>query len=199
MKTERLKIGKVLAIAFFGVITIQAVILAEINRPTLRIGSRGTVVAELQATLKLLGYYDGSVNGIYSESSAIAVSRFQEAAGLKATGIVDSQTWTKLFPSVSSVTVPAVDHNINSVSRVSDHNNQNPESLPLLKEGMEGESVKLLQTRLKALGFYSGVIDGIFGRETLTAVIKAQTSFGIDADGIVGLTTWRNLLGKKAL
>ncbi|NES85256.1 MAG: peptidoglycan-binding protein, partial [Moorea sp. SIO2B7] len=42
----------------------------------------GSVVSELQAALKLLGYYDGSVNGIYSESSAIAVSRFQQAAGL---------------------------------------------------------------------------------------------------------------------
>lgn len=69
-----------------------------INRPTLKIGSRGTVVAELQAALKLLGYYAGEVDGTYSESTATAVSRFQQAAGLKVDGIVGSATWERLFP-----------------------------------------------------------------------------------------------------
>jgi N-acetylmuramoyl-L-alanine amidase len=211
MKFLRLQIRKILLVTIFGVIFGQQVIMAEINRPTLTIGNRGTVVTELQAALKLLGYYDGSVNGIYSESSAIAVTRFQEAAGLEATGIVDAQTWRKLFPSVASLNPPASNssnsssnssnsppkpnnNNSNSPPKPNNNNTQTAESLPILREGMEHEAVKLLQNRLKVLGFYQGLIDGIFGRETLLAVIQAQTRFRIDADGIVGTTTWKKLL-----
>ncbi|ARV61891.1 hypothetical protein BZZ01_27625 [Nostocales cyanobacterium HT-58-2] len=70
----------------------------SINRPTLQVGSQGERVTELQAALKLLGFYTGTVDGVYNENTAIAVSRFQEAAGLKADGIVDASTWRQLFP-----------------------------------------------------------------------------------------------------
>ena len=66
-----------------------------LNRPTLQFGSEGTSVSEVQAALKLMGYYDGKVDGVYKESTAIAVSKFQEAAGLPANGIVGPDTWTR--------------------------------------------------------------------------------------------------------
>lgn len=69
-----------------------------INRPLLRSGSQGVAVSELQAALKLLGYYTGTVDGIYSESTVLAVSRFQQSAGLNPDGIVNSATWERLFP-----------------------------------------------------------------------------------------------------
>ncbi|MFE1743752.1 peptidoglycan-binding protein [Coleofasciculus sp. H7-2] len=71
---------------------------ATVNRQTLRPGSQGTEVSELQAALKLLGYYNGDVNGVYGENTAIAVSRFQQAAGLAPDGIVGAETWKRLFP-----------------------------------------------------------------------------------------------------
>ncbi|MBD1838096.1 peptidoglycan-binding protein [Coleofasciculus sp. FACHB-64] len=71
---------------------------ATVTRQTLRPGSQGTEVAELQAALKLLGYYNGDVNGVYGENTAIAVSRFQQAAGLAPDGIVGAETWKRLFP-----------------------------------------------------------------------------------------------------
>ncbi|WP_414582000.1 peptidoglycan-binding protein [Scytonema sp. PCC 10023] len=74
-----------------------------INRPTLQVGSKGERVTELQAALKLLGYYTGTVDGVYNESTVLAVSRFQEAAGLKADGVVDATTWQKLFPNEPTV------------------------------------------------------------------------------------------------
>ncbi|MHC5825203.1 MAG: peptidoglycan-binding domain-containing protein, partial [Nostoc sp.] len=49
----------------------------NINRPTLKVGSQGERVSELQAALKLLGYYSGAVDGVYSENTASAVSRFK--------------------------------------------------------------------------------------------------------------------------
>jgi hypothetical protein len=48
-----------------------------VNRPILRIGSEGAAVSELQAVLKLLGYYSDVVDGIYRESTASAVKRLK--------------------------------------------------------------------------------------------------------------------------
>ncbi|MBD2343831.1 peptidoglycan-binding domain-containing protein [Anabaena subtropica] len=69
-----------------------------INRPTLRVGSQGERVSELQATLRLLGFYSGAIDGVYSESTANAVSQFKQAAGLTPDGVVDTATWQRLFP-----------------------------------------------------------------------------------------------------
>lgn len=81
----------------------QATSPEAINRPTLQVGSKGERVTELQAALKLLGYYTGTVNGDYNESTAQAVSRFQEAAELKVNGVVDATTWQRLFPGEPTV------------------------------------------------------------------------------------------------
>ncbi len=70
----------------------------SINRPTLQLGSQGQPVSELQAALKLLGFYTGSVDGVYNQTTANAVSQFKQAAGLKPDGIVDANTWQRLFP-----------------------------------------------------------------------------------------------------
>lgn len=76
----------------------QATSQLGVNRPTLKVGSQGEPVSELQAVLKLLGFYTGEVNGIYNESTANAVSQFQQAAGLNPNGIADANTWQRLFP-----------------------------------------------------------------------------------------------------
>ncbi|HEY9760909.1 MAG TPA: peptidoglycan-binding protein [Trichocoleus sp.] len=67
-------------------------------RPTLRLGGQGEAVTELQAMLKLLGFYNGNVTGKFDEPTQAAVKRFQEVAGLTSDGIVGSATWSRLFP-----------------------------------------------------------------------------------------------------
>jgi peptidoglycan hydrolase-like protein with peptidoglycan-binding domain len=69
-----------------------------INRPTLQVGSQGERVSELQAALKLLGFYSGTVDGNYNEATANAVSQFKQTVGLTPDGIVDAPTWQRLFP-----------------------------------------------------------------------------------------------------
>lgn len=84
-----------------------------INRPTLKVGSRGESVSELQAALRLLGFYLGAVDGVYGEATALAVSQFKRAVDLNPDGVVDAITWQRLFPAepfaprVSSPTSPS--------------------------------------------------------------------------------------------
>ncbi|MCC5643906.1 peptidoglycan-binding protein [Nostoc sp. CHAB 5824] len=89
----------------------------SINRPILKVGSQGERVSELQAALKLLGFYSGAVDGTYSENTASAVARFKQAAGLNPDGIVDASTWQRLFPNqpVAS-TVPSSQPRFNSAT-----------------------------------------------------------------------------------
>ena len=46
--------------------------------------------------------------------------------------------------------------------------------------------IKELQTELKALGYYTGEVDGIYGAGTINAVKAAQKDCGIKEDGIYG-------------
>ena len=68
-----------------------------------------------------------------------------------------------------------------------------PTAAPVMRTGSKGQEVKDLQTRLSALGFYSGEIDGEFGPGTKEAVTAFQKANGLEADGIVGEET-RELL-----
>ncbi len=82
----------------------QVIPAPGITRPTLQIGSQGNPVSELQALLKLLGYYEGPVDGVYQESLAVAVSVFQRAANLRVDGVVGPATWERLLPPLPQIT-----------------------------------------------------------------------------------------------
>jgi len=62
-------------------------------------------------------------------------------------------------------------------------------NVSVLKRGSRGEEVKKLQEGLAFLGYSLGVIDGIFGRGTATAVSEFQSDSKLLADGIVGPST----------
>lgn len=67
-------------------------------------------------------------------------------------------------------------------------------SLPTLKNGSKGDSVKALQILLNGFGYSCGTADGIWGSKTQAAVIKFQKVNGLTQDGIVGNETWSALL-----
>ena len=58
-----------------------------------------------------------------------------------------------------------------------------------LTMGSRGEKVALIQQRLKEWGYYSGAVDGVFGRGTYTAVVRFQRQNGLAPDGQVGKKT----------
>lgn len=61
---------------------------------------------------------------------------------------------------------------------------------PLIRQGSKGVYVLIAQDALTRLGFSTYGIDGIFGNNTLSAVRRFQTMYGISVDGIIGCNTW---------
>jgi peptidoglycan hydrolase-like protein with peptidoglycan-binding domain len=142
----------------------------------------------------LLGFYADTVDGIFSQSTARAVSQFQEAAGLAADGIVGQDTWNRLFPQAPS----AIENPIANAPVTADNSEINPQAqptnFPVLRRRMRGPAVRDLQERLRAKGFLRVGADGVFGPETQAAVKAAQRQYQLPADGIVGPATWEALL-----
>jgi peptidoglycan hydrolase-like protein with peptidoglycan-binding domain len=58
---------------------------------------------------------------------------------------------------------------------------------------MQGGDVRIVQVKLKDLGFLTDTADGIFGQNTAAAIRAFQTAQGIDADGVVGEDTYERL------
>lgn len=63
---------------------------------TLKLGSNGTLVQYLQSTLKTLGFYKGTIDGIFGSQTKSSVSAFQRDFGILQDSIVGKQTWEKL-------------------------------------------------------------------------------------------------------
>ncbi len=57
-----------------------------------KLGSSGDEVKSIQRKLSSLGYYSGSVDGIYGQATKTAVTSFQRNCGITADGICGSQT-----------------------------------------------------------------------------------------------------------
>lgn len=70
---------------------------------------------------------------------------------------------------------------------VDDSTQQRPDGL--LRKGDSGSAVRSLQSRLNALGYSCGAVDGIFGNRTRDAVRAFQRGAGLDDDGIAGPKT----------
>lgn len=67
-----------------------------------KLGSRGDEVRRIQSKLRQLGYYNGSVDGIYGSLTRKAVISFQRSCGLTADGIAGPKTLLYLGLSNSS-------------------------------------------------------------------------------------------------
>lgn len=74
---------------------------------------------------------------------------------------------------------------------------------PVLKQGSNNGDVWDLQFRLKLSGFYQLPLDGLYGSNTVSAVKRFQTNYGLTSDGITGEKTWaalkKNSLNREEL
>lgn len=147
---------------------------------TLRRGYTGDDVIAVQERLKELGYYTGSIDGVYGSGSIAAATAFQKNNGLKVDGLTGQSTYAALF---SSSAVAA-----GSSSSSGSSSSGSSSTYVKLQSGDKGTEVKKLQQALKDLG-YDVSADGTYGPITVAAVIAFQKLNGLDDDGIAGAKT----------
>ena len=63
-----------------------------------------------------------------------------------------------------------------------------------IQQGSSGPAVRALQSQLNKKRRLGLAVDGVFGAGTASAVRTFQSHAGISADGVVGPTTWKNLI-----
>ena len=159
-----------------GLMTPWVSYVSASKYPTLKKGSSGAAVKELQGLLIAKGYDPKGVDGQFGPGCDAAVKKFQKDAGLKVNGIVDDPTWIALYNAKNNK--PKTD-----VSKY-----------PTIKKGSTGKYVKELQIILVNRKYNPKGIDGIFGAGCETAVKKFQKDNGLSADGVVGQKTWDKLI-----
>jgi len=67
----------------------------------------------------------------------------------------------------------------------------------VLKSGMSGRAVELIQNKLKDAGYLTTPVNGEYDAATYTAVTNFQKEKGLKTDGVFGKNTYAALYGKK--
>ncbi|MDJ0618721.1 MAG: peptidoglycan-binding protein [Calothrix sp. MO_192.B10] len=143
------------------------------GKPTLQLGAKIQSVRDMQIALNhQLARLDTiskfplhtPVTGYFGEETKNAVKYLQCLAFLKIDGIVGQQTWAYLCHGVAS--------------------------LPQHSLGSCGRQIVVLQQLLKGEGYYTGIVDGIFGMQTETAIRKLQAQYNLNVDGTITESTW---------
>ena len=151
---------------------------------TLRLGSRGTAVLQLQQALNALGYDTNGADGKFGKGTEQAVKAYQQANGLTADGKAGVKTLAQLYSGSS------VSGNTSGTASSEIYTAKNPNTL---QSGDSGSKVTQLQNALKLLGFYTGGVDGKFGSGTKKAVMQFQRVNGLTVDGLAGTQTQKLL------
>ncbi|MEH2146178.1 peptidoglycan-binding protein [Nostoc sp.] len=94
------------------------------------------------------------------------------------------------YPNRASTATPNLAPEILELAQASSTVTASP---AVLRPGSRGSDVQRLQTQLKQLGYYSGVVDGQYNASTEIAVAKFQKAKGLKVDGITGLATMGRL------
>lgn len=82
------------ATIIISIFTLTAIPKAEQESTEVlsKLGSRGDEVRRIQTKLKSLGYFNGTVDGIYGIKTQSAVRKFQKSVGITADGIAGNKT-----------------------------------------------------------------------------------------------------------
>ena len=120
-----------------------------------------------------LGYRDGACNGVLDEITTNALTNFQTANGLEATG----------EPNELTVAILLGENAISQSQYLQNLARENGE-ISTLADGSYGEGVEKLQTALRKQGYFNGACDGVYGDETEAAVCRFQMANGLNETGI---------------
>ena len=176
---------------------------------TLKVGSSGSDVTAVEERLQELGYYTGVIGTYYNTTVYNAVKAFQKANGLTADGIAGTNTYNKLFSEnavPAATATPAV--TATPTATATSTATTKPTATPTpgsydvptrtLKNGLYGDDVKAVQSRLKELGYFTTPISGLYSTATILAVKSFQANNGLTADGVAGTKTYAILFSASA-
>ncbi len=141
--------------------------------PLFRLGDHGSAVAEIRAILVGLGLLPEGGEPVFDEACDRAIRAFQQQRGLIVDGIVGPATYRVLREASYRLGARVLSYQL---------------SAPMV-----GDDVATLQHRLQNLGYYTSLVDGIFGLNTHNAVCLYQSEYGLASDGICGPATLRSL------
>ncbi len=83
--------------------TSVEIVYENIPFRTMRHGDVGPDVLEVEKALKKLEYYRGGIDGVFGDSLALSVKKYQKDNGLYVTGKVNSSTYTRLIEAYSEL------------------------------------------------------------------------------------------------
>lgn len=187
------------------------VLLLNAEYRALRYGMDGDDVKKLQEQLIRLGYLRANATGKFRDATAAAVKEFQQHNGLEQSGEATVATLRALYSghALAKGAQPTAtpDPALMGGDMVIAGDGEALEEyayLSQLSRGSKGEDVKMVQTRLKELGFFDGPISGNYMDQTLGSVKAFQEHNGMHATGVMDEATWNvlfndeNVLGTSA-
>ena len=149
-------------------------------------GSYGDEVRALQTRLFALGYLTDKVDGSYGNQTVNAVKAFQRAIGVTETGIATPYIQEVLFASgapAAATPVPVAPPTQRPTPVPAPTTEPTPMTFYTLRYGQYSDAVRMLQARLKSLGYLNGNVDGDYGTQTVEAVERFQAAIGVEVDG----------------
>ena len=174
--------------------------LPSFQKPTstVRNGSKGNDARLVQQRLIDLGYLSGKADGVFGSQSVNALKAFQQKNKLIADGVAGSGTNAVLFSYLAlaadyqpiATTVPTATPKPEAITK---------DNVVLVKLGVTGSAVLLLQERLEALGYYTSAKDSRCKADDVAAIKAFQRKNGLDVDGIAGYDTQVLLYSTNAI
>ena len=151
-------------------------------------GSKGGEVKEVQTRLKRWGYYNGSIDGVFGESTKKAVIAFQKKNGLTADGVVGKSTYKALGMN-SSYQALVGSSNSNSSSSTQGVNGFSSSEVYLLARTIYAEGRGEPYTGQVAIG--AVIMNRIRSPQfpnTVSGVVYQKHAFTAVTDGQINLT-----------
>jgi peptidoglycan hydrolase-like protein with peptidoglycan-binding domain len=176
-------------------------------------------VKQVQIAMQQLGFYKGSIDGVYGNATTAAVKAFQTSVGLTPDGIAgpktiaayeaaikgDSSTATLpqelknwgyytgpidgVYGPSTTAAVKALQIDLGVTPTDGRFGPQTYAAVVAAKKGKSSATVVQVQADLSTLGYYKGSLDGVYGPATTQAVKAFQQDHGLAVDGVAGPKT----------
>ena len=149
---------------------------------TLKNGSRGEAVKELQRLLNAKLNLGLTIDGSLGPKTITVIKQWQKDNGLVADGLIGAKTKAMMNAQVAGT---ATTSGVTATMTKTSYNL----GASTLKNGSRGEAVKELQRLLNAKLNLGLTIDGSLGPKTITVIKQWQKDNGLVADGLIGAKT----------